>query len=171
VIKGSVAGFSKLPKLFAKLSKLLRLASQIEELVETHDPDQIVIEEIAGSKNRLGQKTLDGLHFLVLLHLKKHLQTDSVYFLDVGGNRGWRPFLNMRLSDEDKKHNRKARRFNKKVSQSSEKLQIIGWKHLSCAFVNLHFGLDLDCDLRKTDGDIADAVCVGHVFISKGDGK
>lgn len=51
----------------------------------------------------------------------------------------------------------------KKVMRSFRtKESKVDTKHLSVAFVNNHFNLDL----KKKDNDIADAICVGFAFIS-----
>ena len=160
VIKGSVAGLSKMNALHAKLVRIEKMAAAIRQVVAKYDPQIIVIEEIAGSKNRLSQKTLDFLHHMVLHFLCEWVVEDKIYFQDVGGSEGWRTFLDIRLSNEDKKLNQKARR-------EGRKKDVIGWKDLSCRFVEKELGLKLNPKRQKTDGDEADAICVGWSFLKK----
>lgn len=174
VVTNSVAGFSKLKGLELKLAKIQRMVVLIQDIVtESDDIAVIVIEEITGSKNRLSQKTLDFLHYAVLESLHSPwITSDRVRFIDVGGKNGWRPFLGIRLNDGDKKANKIARRFNKKhCPKGSRKIKelVIGWKDLSCRYASEKFGLELLVNTCPTDGDVADAICVGYAFLLKGD--
>lgn len=161
-LKPSGAGLSKLPKLAQTLLKMERLADEILCLVQNYKPDLIVIEEIAGSKNRLGQKTLDGFHWIVLKTLRNFLQIISFY--DVTGAAGWRTHLQLKLSDADKAQNKEAKKLNKKLAKGTRKLPIIGPKHLACRYVNRRFNTNLDVDERSTDADICDAIAMGDAF-------
>lgn len=144
------------------LTKMKTMAVEIKEVIDLEHPDFIVIEEIAGSKNRIGQKTLDMMHGILWMFIEEYL--DRVYYYDVTGNKGWRTQLGLRLDDADKLANKEARDLNKRLD-SRQKLPIIGPKHLSCRFASRQFNLDLDCDKRKTDGDIADSVSMGYAFL------
>lgn len=157
--KGGVAKM-KYPR--QQLVKMMDLGGQILELIKNTKPDTIVIEEVAGSKNRLTQKVLDGLHFIVAEYIQPYL--DIVTYYDVTGSAGWRTALQLRLSEADKDSNKKAKVLNKKLTPS-QRIPIIGPKHLACRHANSHFNLALDCDLRESDGDIADAVCMGHAHV------
>lgn len=145
-----------------QLTKMVDIGNQILNLIQNFKPHAIVIEEIAGSKNRMGQKTLDGLHFVVVWILEEYL--DIMNFYDVTGSDGWRTHLSLRLSEADKLANKEAKILNKKLS-GSQKLPTIGPKHLACRHVNAHFGLALNYDKNETDGDIADSVGMAHAFL------
>lgn len=161
-IKGSSAGTSKMGKIRATLFKMQRLAEEIKNLVAQYEPSHIVIEEIAGSKNRLGQKTLDGFHFVVLIALD--LWLDQITFYDVTGANGWRTHLKLKLDDADKANNKEAKKLNKKLARGVKKLPIIGPKHLAARYVNNKFGLALDVDENTTDADVADAIALTDAF-------
>lgn len=161
-LKPKVPGLAKMKYPRQQLEKMLNLSEQIVQVIENYRPHQIVIEEIAGSKNRLGQKTLDGLHFIVVYHIQKYL--DIVHYYDVTGLDGWRKHLNLVLSDADKEANKEARSLNKKLSKSQQ-IPIIGPKHLSCRHANKCFNMNLNFDLDETDADIADAVSMGDAFL------
>lgn len=158
-----IKGITKLTYPEKPLAKQLAMAEALVRLVFDVNPDLLVIEEIAGSKNRISQKTLDGVHWIFLLKLRAIYPLNKIYYYDVSGVRGWRKHLNLRLSDADKAHNKEARKLNKKLA-SSQKIHIIGWKHLACAHANRVYNLDLDCEIRVTDGDIADSVSMGDAF-------
>lgn len=146
-----------------QLTKMVDISSQILLLIREFSPHIIVIEEISGSKNRMGQKTLDGLHFLVIWAIQDYL--DIVKFYDVSGNQGWRYHLQLRLSEADKLANKEAKKLNKKLP-SSQRIPIITTKHLACRHANARFNLGLNCDLRVSDGDLADSVCMADAFLT-----
>lgn len=156
--KGGVAKM-KYPR--QQLTKMIDLAKQIVALIARVQPNFIVIEEIAGSKNRLGQKVLDGLHFIVAAAIEPFL--DKVFYYDVTGADGWRTHLKLRLSEADKWNNKEAKKLNKTLK--GQKLPIVGPKHLACRFVNTLFGLCLNVDTAETDGDKADAISMGYAFL------
>lgn len=160
--KGGVAKMTY-PK--QQLVKMIDLSQQILDLIRLYKPMAIVIEEIAGSKNRMGQKTLDGLHFIVAYFLELNGFLSLVHYYDVTGAVGWRTNLQMRLSEADKLANKEAKVLNKKLT-SSQQIPIIGPKHLACRHANKKFGLSLNCDTAPTDGDIADAVSMGDAFLT-----
>ena len=143
----------------------MHMAEDILTLIRNLKPDAIVIEEIAGSKNRLGQKTLDGMHYILAYYLNGNFPFEKVFYIDVTGNKGWRnSYLNLRLDYADKLANKEARKLNKTLP-SKQQIPIIGPKHLSCRHANATFNLDLNVDLRKTDADMADAICIGDAFL------
>lgn len=146
-----------------QLTKIKDLSSQIVALIERVRPQIIVIEEIAGSKNRLGQKTLDAMHGILWLYIEEHL--DKVTYYDVTGNQGWRFHLQLRLSEADKLANKEAKRLNKKLTPAQQ-IPIIGPKHLAQRYVNATFGLSLNVDTAPTDADVGDAVAMGAAFLS-----
>lgn len=163
IIKPSTkGGVAKMLYPKQQLTKMIDIGEQLANLIRNMKPHCIVIEEIAGSKNRMGQKTLDGLHFVVAWIIEEYLPI--VRYYDVSGSSGWRTHLQMRLSDADKLANKEARTINKKLSRAQQ-IPIISWKHLSCRFANSQHGLSLNFDTAETDGDIADSVSIGTAFL------
>jgi hypothetical protein len=161
---GTIRGKTQkgLSKWNTTLNKMKIMAEEIHELIRLYEPDKIVIEEITGSKNRMGQKTLDMMHGILWITIEHDLQ--KVEYYDVTGNKGWRVHLNLRLDDADKLSNKEARKLNKTLP-SKQQIPIIGPKHLAARHANATFNLDLNVDLRKTDADMADAICIGDAFL------
>lgn len=168
ILKPKVKGITKMKYPKQQLLKMISLSEQINDLLAEIQPEKIVIEEIAGgAKARLTQKTLDGFHY-ILAHflLIKGWPIEDIYYYDVSGDKGWRtPDLDLKLTPQDKINNKEHRALNKTLSKGNTKLPIIGFKHLSCRYANQTFGLDLNVDQNKTDGDKADAICMGHAFL------
>lgn len=161
-IKGKSKGLSKDKYPKKPLMKMIHMGEEILQLINNLKPDHIVFEEISGSTNRLSQKTLDGCHFVVAWIIEEYL--DRVSYQDVTGSDGWRSaLLGLRLSDADKKNNKESNKLNKKLMKT-QKLPIIGPKHLSCRFANWKFGTNFDVDNEPTDADAADAICLGYAF-------
>lgn len=156
-------GVAKLTYPRQQLTKMVDIAGQILTLIQQYNPHAIVIEEIAGSKNRMGQKTLDGLHFVVAWVIEDYL--DRVRYYDVTGAVGWRTHLQLRLSDADKYANKEAKVLNKKLS-AAQRIPIIGPKHLACRHANAKFDTGLNFDTRETDGDLADSISMGDAFLT-----
>jgi hypothetical protein len=121
-----------------------------------------VIEEIAGSKQRLGQKVLDGLHWIVLIHIQEYI--DVITYYDVTGHDGWRTNLNLRLSETDKLANKEAKKMNKDLAPSS-RLPVYDAKDLACRYANETFGLSLNPQVNQYDADVGDSVSMGSAFI------
>jgi hypothetical protein len=147
--------------------KLRRLADQVLELIDV-SVKKIVIEEINRGKNRLGQKILDGFHFVLLDRMSWDMAR-LVTFWDSDGLTGWRSAqgLGLQLSEVDKAINKDRKKFNKKLGKKERKLPLITQKTLACRFVNKHYGLKLDADQDSTDGDKADAIGLGHFYLHK----
>lgn len=150
-------------KLRGTLLKIKKMCQSIRVLVDNYQPTYIVIEEIAGSKNRLSQKTLDICHGILQIELFDKL--DIVQYYDVTGATGWRTNLGLKLSEADKVQNKQAKELNKKIGKASQKLPILGPKHLACRFVNKQFGLKLDVEAHKYDADLADSISMGYAFL------
>lgn len=156
-------GVNKMTYPRQQLTKMIDLGNQIKNLIEQEKPTSIVIEEIAGSKNRMGQKTLDGFHFVVAWIIQDYL--DIVAYQDVTGSAGWRTGLQLRLSDADKHNNKEAKKLNKKLA-AAQRLPVVGPKHLAARFANAVYQLELDVDECETDADVADAVSMGHFYMT-----
>ena len=164
VVKGSTKGMSKLKYPEKQLRKMMNMADEVINLISNFSPFVIVIEEITGSKNRLTQKTLDGMHYILVYYLKDIFPFERVFYYDVSGLSGWRTHLRLNLDDADKLANKEARKLNEDLP-TKHQLPIIGKKHLACRHANFEYGLDLNYDLRVTDGDIGDAVSIGNAFL------
>lgn len=146
-----------------QLFKMLSIGYQIRNIIEQHKPTHIVIEEVAGSKQRISQKTLDGLHYVVAYCIQEYL--DIVKYYDVSGLDGWRTNLQLRLSDADKAANKEAKKLNPKLGKGVPKLPIYDWKDLAARFVNREHGLNLDPQLNQFDADLADSIAMGTAWV------
>lgn len=147
--------------------KLKTLAEQVLELVD-ESVQKIVIEEINRGKNRLGQKCLDGFHYILLARMSPDALA-MVSFRDSDGLTGWRSAngLRLQLTPSDKLLNKERKKLNKRLGRGQKKLAIITQKTLACRFVNKQFGLKLDADVEETDGDKADAIGLGYFYLNK----
>lgn len=161
-LKPSTKGLSKMVYPKQQLTKMIDLSLQIRNVIDQYKPTRIVIEEIAGSKQRLGQKVLDGLHWIVLIHNPEIL--DIVEYYDVTGADGWRTHLGLKLSDEDKLANKEAKKLNPTLDPKS-RLPIYDAKDLACRYVNETFGLALDPQASQSDADIGDSISIGSAYL------
>lgn len=148
----------------ALLKKMELISFEIRQLILNYKPTYIVIEEIAGSKNRIGQKTLDMLHGIVWKAIDEFL--DIVDYYDVSGIRGWRTDLGLKLTDADKLSNKEAKKLNPKLGKGVSKLPIYGPKDLAARHANRKYGLNLDPQMRQFDADIADSVSMGDAWLT-----
>lgn len=161
ILKPSSKGLSKLKYPNQQLTKMIDLSFQIRSIIDNYKPSLIVIEEIAGSKQRLGQKVLDGLHWVLLMHIRDCMEIIQYY--DVTGPDGWRTHLNLRLSEQDKIHNKESRKLNKEVGKNV--MPIYDAKDLACRYVNLKHGLALDPQTNQFDADLGDSIAMGSAYI------
>lgn len=162
-IKPSMKGLKDLIYPELQLQKMINFSLKLREYIVNINPDVIVIEEIAGSKQRLGQKTLDGMHWILLMNIPEYIK--KVIYYDVTGKNGWRFHLKLKLDDADKANNKEARKLNKKLAKGSRKLPIIGPKHLAARYVNRTYNLNFDVDENASDNDIADSIAIGDAFL------
>lgn len=168
IIRPKVKGVTKFQYPNRQLRIMIDVSQKIVEMIKSQPqlPETIVIEEIAGSKNRIGQKTLDGVHWILMDALNDLELIDRVVYYDVTGKDGWRYHLNIKLNEADKKNNKKNRKMNKELSKGTSKLPVVGWKHLACRYANEKYGLDLNVESNKFDGDRADAICMGDAYLT-----
>jgi hypothetical protein len=151
---------SKLDYPIQQLYKMMSVAEKIKALIDELKPTWIVIEEIAGSSSRMGQKTLDGLHWIVAYYIQEYLPIVNYY--DVGGSEGWRTDLKLKLSDADKLANKEAKKLNPALKKSKQPLlPIFDWKDLSCRYVNSIHGLELNPQIETSHADIGDSIAMG----------
>lgn len=126
-----------------------KAARQVVDLVLSENPDVVVIEETNLGRNRFSQKTLEWIHYCVLSgvigkHKIEYISTSE-----------WRKILDIKMSKEDKAHNK-----NIKETGARGKLS---QKHLAIRFVNGYFGLEL----KPKNEDEADALCLVLAFSKK----
>lgn len=165
-IKAKVKGLTKMTYPNQQLQKMRNLSEQIVSLIKAQPVvPLIVIEEINPSKNRMGQKTLDGFHFLLVDRMGEDL-VRMVRYIDSDGPTGWRTRLNLRLTEDDKRLNKERKRLNKLASKHVPALPIITKKHLACRLVNKVFGMNFDVDKSSTDSDVVDAIGLGLAALS-----
>lgn len=146
-----------------QLRKMMDLSIKITGLIKNYKPDHIVIEEIAGSRSRLTQKVLDGLHWIVVLYNIEYVSIMS--FFDVSGIDGWRTWLGLKMNDQDKAQNKEYKKLNKELKPGTRKLPIIDAKDLACRYANTEFGLSLNPQENQYDADIGDSVAMGSAWI------
>lgn len=110
--------------------------------------DYIVIEGTVRGMNRHTQKVLEFIHLAVLLRFEE--VKNKIKYLDPSE---WRKIINLRLTDEDKLHNKLVKRKEAKGKISA--------KHLSVRYVNNYFNKEF----KMIDNDTCDAICLGLAFI------
>lgn len=156
-IEPKVKGLSKLKYPQAPLRRIISICSGVRKLISEEQPDRIVVEEVNRGISRITQKSLDALHFFVLLDLAIRDQDGRLQYMDSDGKTGWRSVLGLKLSEDQKKINKKRKKGDK-----------ITKKHLAAAYVNAHYGTSFDVDANSTDADIADAIGLGLGFFAAG---
>lgn len=175
VIKPKVEGITKLTYPKGTLLKSISQAIQLKDLIANIKPDKIVMEEVNSGVSRLGQKALDGGHFIFYYFNQDSL--NILHMIDSDGSSGWRSkaCLNLTLSKNDKTSNNRRRARNKAAREAAKKakkriengvlLPIINKKHKAAEFVNSLFGTDFDVDKVNNHADIADSIGLGVAFI------
>lgn len=140
--------------------------SKISELVDTHAPDVLVIEETAsGSKNAYSQKILEFIHYLVA---KMILETGikAVYLL----TEQWRREAGCKMTKEEGRHNKDVKSYKEKNKSSiaydkdGKRVGKIGRKHVNVRRANEIFGSYFKEPLRKRDEDLCDALLLGYAY-------
>lgn len=161
-VKPKVKGVDKLVYPEQQLTKMINISEQLRALIDNLKPSHIVIEEIAGSRQRLGQKVLDGLHWVLLMHAMEYMPVISYY--DVTGSDGWRTHLELKMTAADKINNKEAKALNKKLGRG-QKLPIVDPKVLAARYVNSKYGLNLDPNTSQSDSDIGDSIAIGDAWL------
>lgn len=162
-IKPQVPGLHKLKYPKAALKTIISMAGRVNDLVMEVNPDRIVIEEVNRGINRIGQKSLDAVHFFILNHMTE-AQVDMVTYVDSNGKKGWRGMLGLKLSDQDKQVNAEIRLKNRKRKKSA-KAPLIDWKVLAQRYVNSKFGKAFNVWENAGDDDECDAIALGDAFV------
>ena len=139
---------------------------KILELIETHQPDVLVIEETAGgSKNGMSQKILEFTHFLVAKFIRE-TGIRAIYYL----TEQWRRETGCLMSKEEKKKNKQVRDYKKKTGEklardiSGKIMGLVGRKHVNVRRANELFGQFLPKPLLKKDEDTADALMLAYAY-------
>lgn len=146
-----VKGISKLVYPMSSLRRIISIAASLRKLTVEKNPDKIYIEEVNRGISRLTQKSLDAMHYFVLLNLAIDGQYDKLRYIDSDGRTGWRTILGLRLTKEQRAANKKRSKNTKKLTK----------KHLACTYVNATLGTSFDVDANPKDADIVDAIGIG----------
>jgi len=140
--------------------------AHIVELIDTHTPAVLVIEEtVAGSKAVYSQKFLEWLHYK-LAKLIKETNIKAIYLL----TGAWRSEVGAKMTKEESKHNKYVREYKKmhdtQIAKNSEGKRIgrLTKKHINVRRANEVFGEFLKAPLRKKDEDTADALLLGFCY-------
>ena len=138
----------------------------IVDLVDTHAPDVLVIEETAaGSKAIYTQKILEWIHFLVAKMIKEcHIK--AVYLM----TEEWRRATGCVMSKEESKRNKEVKKQKQATGTSiardanGKRIGKITRKHVNVRRANEVFGQFLKVPLRKKDEDTADSLLLGYCY-------
>lgn len=137
------------------------ISESIFELVKKVQPNSIVIEETNRAKARFSQKQLEWIHCLTLQKLNTYNNLLNVHYVSTSA---WRKVLDIRMSKDDKKNNKKVNDakkngVNKKEAGVKGKVTT---KHLAIRFVKEKYNINL---LVKQNNE-ADAICLGEAFLN-----
>ncbi len=132
---------------YNQISKADSVAEQLKAVILAVKPDFIYIEQTNGGRFRTSQKQLEFIHYSVLAMIKKEYAASAVRYVDTSR---WRTVLNIRLSKDQRKH-------NKLVKSKSARGKITP-KHLAVKWANESFKMEL----KLKDNDIADAIAVSY---------
>ena len=129
-----------------------KIASDLLGIIEVNNVDCVIIEETNQmARNRYDQKILEFIHFAINSALRSKKTIERVYL----STSQWKKLLSIKLSAEQKKH-------NKLVKEKKAKGKVTN-KHLTVAAINKYYNLDL---LIK-DNDKADAIALVSAFLVK----
>lgn len=133
--------------------------SNIMDKILEIKPDAIVLEQTNKGRDRWRQKLLEWLHYELFIKCEK-----LGFKLEYIDTIEWHRILGLKLSKEDRKHNKIIRKHNREKKEGEESMRgLIDDKDLSIAFIQKHFGLDL----LKKQNDIADGICLGFAYLLK----
>lgn len=140
---------NKSPEDLNLLANAEEISDRIWHLIDIERPDKVMIEQTNAGRFRQSQKQLEFLHCLILQKYQKRVDSDtkvpSIFYVDTSK---WRSSLSIRLTKEQRKH-------NKSVKDGKSRGKITS-KHLAVAWANSKF----DLKLKLKDNDIADAICL-----------
>lgn len=135
---------------FALLTRATIMVGKILEVIKLHKPDMIFVEQTNAGKFRSSQKQLEFIHCVLLdeLYQISSPENDYVRVLRYVDTSQWRSNLGIKLSKDERKHNKKVK--------SKEARGKITPKHLTVRWANSTYGLAL----KLKDNDRADAIAL-----------
>jgi len=145
-------------KLEKTLGRLNNMADDLVALLDT-EVEAIVIEEINVGRSRKGQKTLCGGHFILMVKMGEWIR--KIHYIDSDGRDGWRTRLGIKLTAQERIHNKELKKLNKTLKTKLPDRSIITRKHACIAYVNRTFGLSL----VESENDAADAIGIGWGYL------
>ncbi len=135
------------------LSFIESLCINITNVFHKHSPKAIIIEQTnSGKYFGLIQKILEWIHYRVLITSLRLLDGKPPIYL---ASSEWRKIMDLRLTKEQKKH-------NKDIKSGIEKKKVTV-KHLAVQKANELFNLNL----KMKDNDKADAILLGTAYLKK----
>lgn len=137
---------------YAQINRANSLALELKKIIQNHNPDMIIIEQTNAGSFRTSQKQLEFIHFAVLTMIESIGAAKCVKYVDTSQ---WRRGLSISLSKEQRIH-------NKQVKKKSARGKIT-WKHLSVAWANKTYNINL----KLLHNDIADAIALASYGIIK----
>lgn len=151
IIKPKVKGITKMKYPMKQLKRIMSISEQIVELVLEVEPDQLVVEEVNRGINRIAQKSLDALHFMVLGYLlNSHTELiENIKYIDSNGATGWRTRLGL----------------NTKAYKNTTKNRSQKWKKAAEDFIREAYGLEFDVWKIPGDADICDSIAMGIAYL------
>lgn len=162
-----VPGIHKFRYPKAALLNIKAMTELVTMLICMINPDILVIEEINRGISRLGQKSLDAVHFFILdyVYTSKPGLVEKTIYIDSNGKKGWRGDLGLKLSDKDKQVNAEIRLYNKR-RKKSQKAPVIDYKVLAQRYVNVKFNKNFNVWENLGDNDECDAIALGDAFLT-----
>lgn len=147
-----------------------KIFSHIEALIETHQPDVLVIEQTcAGSKNAFSQKILEFAHFLLYKYIQE-TGIKSVFML----TGEWRKIVGSYMNAEEKNRNKEIKAYKKKHgtklardAKTGKVIGKVGKKQVTIRLINDIFKDQLIRPLKTTEDDIADAASLSYAYFLK----
>lgn len=117
--------FKTLPYPYNYIRSTEYLVNGIMEVLNKHNPSEIVIEETCASRNVYAQKQIEWIHYALNWGIERSFPDAKVFYL---GSNKWRSILQLLQTKETKKHN--------KLVKAKEAKGKITAKHLSVWKVN-----------------------------------
>jgi hypothetical protein len=124
-----------------------KISSNLMDKIAEVVPDKVFAEQTNAGRFRSSQKELEFIHFAFLYDIIKNFQNyiPNLAYVDTSK---WRSILQIKLTKEQRKH-------NKDVKLKTKRGKITP-KHLVVTWANEKYGLQL----LKKDHDIADAIAI-----------
>lgn len=132
------------------IEESITLGNFVLKLISDFSVDKVYIEQTNRGINRHSQKELEFLHYGVLKRILEKNCPEKVNYVDTSA---WRSCLKIRLSKDQKKHNKEVREKKKRGK--------ITTKHLVVDWVNTTFKKEL---ILK-DNNEADAIAIAYYGI------